>query len=1129
MTRQDVRLSDRFDLSRSPLLLGGTQALVRLMLMQAARDRALGWRTGGYVTGYRGSPLGGLDMAMQGASGPLSEAGVIFRPSLNEDLAVTALWGAQQAALRGEGRVEGVFGMWYGKGPGVDRSGDALRHANLAGTAPRGGMLAVAGDDHTGESSTTCHQSDLALIDAGIPVLYPAGVQEILDFGLYAFAMSRFSGLWAGMKAVKDTVESSSVVDARPERMSFVAPDFPLPEGSLSIRLGDHWVAQEERLSSWKWPAARAFARANGIDRRGHGRPGARIGLVAAGKSWLDLAAALELLGLDDAACAEAALTTWKLGQTWPLDEESLKEWAEGLSLVVCVEEKRKVIEPQLARALFGRDLRLWGALGADGPLFPEHGALDPTGIALKIGDILRGDSIGGAALADRIGALRAAPVANGDLVERRPYFCAGCPHNTSTLVPEGARAGGGIGCHTMALWMDRSNEGYTHMGAEGANWIGESLFSERDHVFQNLGDGTYNHSGLMAIRAAIVAGVNITYKILYNDAVAMTGGQTNDGGLTPERIAAELCGVGVARVAVVHDGAEGVEALDFPREVTVHHRDELIPIEKELSETKGVTSLVYVQTCAAEKRRRRRKGAFPAIGARVFIDPDVCEGCGDCGMQSNCVAILPLETAFGTKRQIDQSACNADYSCLKGFCPSFVTVEGGTPRRPAAEAVSVPDLSDPERPRIEGTWNTVITGIGGTGAVTIGAVLAMAAHLEDKGAGVIEMAGLAQKGGAVHIHCRIAEKPRDISAIRISAGQADAVIGGDLVTTATARTRALMRPGHTRATVNAHLTPTGDFARDPDFLLPGKAMQDRLRERLDARLTLLDATELATKLLGDAIFANMLLTGAAWQKGLIPLDNSSIHAAIGLNGAAVESNRRAFELGRWAAHDPQAVAERVAPSVVPLPQGTEARIAERERHLTAYQGARLARRYRRLVDAAPDDRLRQAIAAGYHKVLAYKDEYEVARLLLATGNKARGAFEGDLRLTYHLAPPMLSRPGPDGRPRKRRFGPGLKFFLKPLSRMKFLRGTPLDPFGRTADRRLERALLRQYEADMAEALDRLTQQTHDAVCELAELPLRIRGFGPVKQAAADRAELRRRELLRAIREGRPAPSLAVE
>jgi len=1111
MARHDVQLTDRYDLTKTPVLMSGVQALVRLVLMQAARDRALGWNTGGYVTGYRGSPLGGVDMAMQSAAGRLADAGVVFHPALNEDLAATAVMGTQSVALRGEGRVEGVFALWYGKGPGVDRSGDALRHANLAGTAPRGGALMVAGDDHVGESSTTCHQSDLAMIDAGIPVLYPSNVQDILDFGLYGFAMSRFSGLWAGMKAVKDSVESTAVVNGDPFSMSFLSPDIPLPEGGLSIRLADNWVPQEERLVAWKWPAARAFAAANGIDRRGLGRPGARIGIVAAGKSWSDLCAALELLGITPSVAEEIGLTTYKLGQIWPLEESGLLDWAEGLDLLIAVEEKRKVVEPQLAQALWGRDLRLWGERGASGrPLFPAYGPLDPSMIALHIGEILQSEGLGGEGLRARLERLRQAPGGGDTLMARRPWFCAGCPHNTSIRLPEGARAGGGIGCHTMALWMDRGTEGYTQMGAEGATWIGEALFSQKPHVFQNIGDGTYNHSGLMAIRGAVGAGVNITYKILYNDAVALTGGQKHDGDVGPEQIVEEVLAAGAARVCVTHDGAEGVERLRFPRGVRVHPREEIVAVQEELSKIQGVTVLVHIQTCAAEKRRRRRKGTFPKIGTRVFIDPDVCEGCGDCGEQSNCVALLPLETPLGRKRAVDQSACNADFSCLKGFCPSFVTVEGGTPKRASAQAIEIPHLPEPNLPEIDTTWNVVVTGIGGTGAVTIGAILGMAAHLEEKGAGVIEMAGLAQKGGAVMIHCRIAGTPGDISAIRVSAGQADAVIGGDLVTTATAGTRALMHAG-TRAVVNTHRTFTGDFTRNPDFQMPAKEMEAQLDAVLGAGLTLLDATRLATDLLGDAIYANMLLTGAAWQAGLIPVGREALHEAIGLNGAAVERNRLAFDLGRWAAADPVAVGRLL--DKTPAPMGVEQEIAYLEAHLTEYQSPRLARRFRTLVAQAPDDELCRAVARGYHKLLSYKDEYEVARLLAGTRDKARAAFSGDIALTYHLAPPLLARTGPDGRPKKRAFGPWLAILFKPLSRLRFLRGTPLDPFGWTEERRRERARIAEYEADLRAALKAVEPETREAVKELAELPLRIRGFGPVKDAAAKTAAHRRAEL----------------
>ena len=1119
MARQDVRLSDRLDLDRSPVLLNGTQALVRLMLMQAARDRAAGWHTAGYVSGYRGSPLGGLDRAMQGAAAALEAADILFQPGLNEDLAATAVWGTQAAALRGEGRVEGVFGLWYGKGPGVDRSGDALRHANLSGTAPRGGVVMVAGDDHTGESSTTCHQSDLAMIDAGIPVLYPAGVQEILDLGLYGFALSRFTGLWAGMKAVKDTVESTAVVDGRPDRMRFVDPRMALPPDGLSIRLGDHWVAQEERLMAWKWPAARACARANGVDRRVHGRRGAGIGVIAAGKTWLDLHSALELLGITPSNADEVGLTSFKLGQIWPIDDESLRDWAQGLSCVVVVEEKRKLIEPQVAQALWGRDLALWGARGPDGPLFPEPGALDPTLIARRLGALLLARGHGGEGLAARLAALEAPQDNALPLLERRPWFCAGCPHNTSTRVPDGARAGGGIGCHTMALWMDRANEGYTHMGAEGANWIGEAPFSTRAHVFQNLGDGTYNHSGLMAIRAAVAAGTPITYKILYNDAVAMTGGQSNDGDLTPERICAELLAAGVARVAVVHDGAEGVEARRFPAGVRLHLRDELDAVQKELIEVKGVTALLYVQTCAAEKRRRRRTGSFAPIDTRVFIDPDVCEGCGDCGVQSNCVALLPLETPLGRKRAVDQSACNADYSCLKGFCPSFVTVTGGTPRKPDLADLAIPPLPEPEKPAIAGTWNMVVTGIGGTGAVTIGAVLAMAAHLEEKGAGMIEMAGLAQKGGAVHIHLRLANAPQDIAAIRVSAGQVDALIGGDLVTSATPATRALLRPDRAQAVVNAHETPTGAFTQDPDFSFPSKGLTGQLEAALgDGRLGLLDASDLAARALGDAIFANMLLTGAAWQKGLIPLKKSSIMQAIGLNGAAVDGNRRAFELGRWAVAAPDDLARQLAREETEVQRETGDPVELRARHLALYQSERLAARYRAFVERAPDPELREAVARGYHKLLSYKDEYEVARLLSDAQAKASARFEGDLRLRFHLAPPLLSRTGPDGRPKKRAFGQWLLPVFKLLARLNFLRATPADPFGWTAERRMERRLIRDYERDMTEALGRLFPGNRHAVRELAELPLAIRGFGPVKMQAAEAAAGRRDALMAAIR-----------
>ncbi|MEM9344881.1 MAG: indolepyruvate ferredoxin oxidoreductase family protein [Pseudomonadota bacterium] len=1137
MTLRDVSLHDRYDLAKHTILVNGTQALVRLMLMQAARDKRAGLNTAGYVTGYRGSPLGAVDMTMQRAVRDLQAMNVTFQPGLNEDLAATAIWGTQQAELRGEGKYDGVYGLWYGKGPGVDRSGDAMRHANMAGTSPNGGVLMAMGDDHTGESSTVCHQSDWALIDAYMPVLSPAGVQEILDYGLYGYALSRFAGIWAGLKVMKDTVEVTSVVDGRPDRMDFVTPDFPMPEGGLSIRLNDHWIAQEARMIDHKRFAAEAFAHANGIDRRMTGKPGAKIGFVAAGKNWLDLVHALSLLGIDAAEGERLGITTYKIGQTFPMDMKGFNDWAEGLDLIVVVEEKRKLIEVQIKEAIFddrrGRRVYGWYKGGAGGlhkeELFPTRMALDPVMIAGKIGGILIEEGRDTDRLKAALQIIEEASRSDNaeDIAARVPYFCSGCPHNTSTKVPEDSRSYAGIGCHFMAQWMDRSVSGFTHMGAEGANWIGEAPFSTTDHVFQQLGDGTYNHSGSLAIRAALAAGTTITYKILYNDAVAMTGGQGNEGDLTPDRIARELAAMGVKDIAVVFDPEEEPVRSGFPSGVGWHPREEMPTVQKKFSKISGVSAIIYVQTCAAEKRRRRKKGAFPDPDRRIFINPDVCEGCGDCGVQSNCVSIVPVETELGRKRAIDQSSCNKDFSCVQGFCPSFVSVEGGTIRKEASAEIEIGELPEPTLPAIDGTWNVVITGVGGTGVVTIGAILAMAAHLEGKGAGMMEMAGLAQKGGAVLVHCRIGEAPDDISAIRVATGEADALIGGDLVVSAGAKTVSLTAEGRTGGVVNSHEIITGDFTRDTAFEIPSDRLALTLKRKLRDRVQLFDASELARIALGDAIFSNMIVFGAAWQRGLVPVSEGAILRAIELNGAAVEGNKRAFALGRWAAENPDAVDKALSPTVVELPKSLDDRIAYRERHLTEYQSARLARRYRALVDRAEDPDLREAIALGYHKLLAYKDEYEVARLHLDTRARAEAAFEGDLKLSYHLAPPLLSREGPNGRPQKRAYGEGMARLFPLLAGLKRLRGTPLDVFGYTAERKMERRLIAEYKSDI-NALLAKPPANREAAIALARLPLEIRGFGPVKHANAERAAARRRELL-AVLDTPPALDQAAE
>ncbi|MTH63435.1 indolepyruvate ferredoxin oxidoreductase family protein [Paracoccus shanxieyensis] len=1123
MSVQDFTLSDRFDLSKRHVLLNGTQALVRLMMMQAARDKAAGLDTAGLVTGYRGSPLGGVDLQMMKSKQELTAAQVLFQPGLNEDLAATAIWGSQQAELRGEGRHDGVFALWYGKGPGVDRSGDVMRHANMAGSSRFGGVVMAMGDDHTGESSTVLHQSDWAMVDAYIPVLSPAGVQEILDYGLYGFALSRFAGVWTGLKTMKDTVEATSVVDGDPMRLRFVAPDFAMPQGGLNIRLGDTPIAQEARMIDYKRFAAEAFSRANRIDHPVWDKPTAKIGFVAAGKNWLDLVHALSLLGIDQAEAERLGISTYKVGQTWPMDMRSFQEWSEKLEVVVVVEEKRKLIEVQVKEAIFdnrhGRRVLGWKHDRTGAELFPTRYALDPVMIAEKLGGILIEEGRGTEAI--KAGLQRLTEVRRNDnapeISTRTPWFCSGCPHNTSTRLPDGARAYAGIGCHYMVQWMDRDTVGFTHMGAEGANWIGEGPFSKRSHVFQNLGDGTYNHSGSLAIRAALAAGANITYKLLFNDAVAMTGGQPNEGGLTAPQIVRELQAMGVSPVIAVYDEKEQIDRAQFPDGLRFEERAAMLAVQKELEQVQGVSAIVYIQTCAAEKRRRRKRGKFADPDRRIWINPEVCEGCGDCGVQSNCVSIVPQDTELGRKRAIDQSGCNKDYSCVKGFCPSFVSVRGAKPRRAQAQALDLPQMPQPVLPAIHCTHNVVITGVGGTGVVTIGAVLAQAAHIDGKGAGMMEMAGLAQKGGAVHIHLRLANRPQDISAIRVAVGEADCIIGGDLVVTAGAKTIGLMTQGRTGGVVNEHEIVTGEFTKNRDFQIPADRLRMSLQARLGDKVGFFDASTLALRLLGDSIYSNMLVLGAAWQRGLIPLTEAAILRAIELNGAKVAENQRAFQIGRWAMLDPQAAGRIAAgPNVTTLsPDPVEYRASR----LVEYQDQALADRFRALVALAPRD-LCDSVARGFYKLLAYKDEYEVARLHLTTAGQIAEEFEPGARLSFHLAPPILPGRDPDGRPLKREFGAWVLPVFRVLARMKRLRGSVLDPFGWMPERRAERAAIAQYETDMREVLAGITSATLPIARELAELPLEVRGYGLVKDAAAEKAAKRRQELLDAFRAG---------
>ncbi len=1137
MTLQSVSLNDRYDLSKRFVLLNGTQALVRLTMMQKARDTATGLNTAGYVTGYRGSPVGAVDMQMLRAEKQLKAADVKFAPGLNEDLAATALWGSQQANLRGEGTFDGVFGLWYGKGPGVDRTGDVFRHANMAGTAEHGGILAIMGDDHTGESSTVLHQSEFALVDALMPILSPAGVQELLDYGILGWELSRYSGCWVGLKSVKDTIEVTEVVDGDPHRMQIDTPtDFEMPEGGVNIKLVDDRTEQEARLHDYKRFAAEAFARANKIDHRVLGNGKATIGIVSSGKSWLDTVHALDLLGIDEVEADRLGITTYKIGMVWPLDMTSFREWSEGLDLIIVVEEKRKLIEVQIKEAIFddrrGRRVIGWKKENGD-VLFTVKGALDPVGVARKLGDVLIDEGLDSATLIKSKSVLDDAAKADNaeEIASRLPWFCSGCPHNSSTKVPEGSRAYAGIGCHYMVQWMDRDTLGFTHMGGEGANWIGEAPFSKTGHVFQNIGDGTYNHSGIQAIRAAVAAGdVNITYKVLYNDAVAMTGGQQNEGDLSAAQIAHELVAMQVKKLVVVYDEKEDVDFAALPKGVETVERRDLMEVQKRLREIEGVTAIVYIQTCAAEKRRRRKRGLFPDPDKRVFINPDVCEGCGDCGVQSNCVSILPLETELGRKREIDQSSCNKDFSCLNGFCPSFVTLEGAQVKKPAKAELTLPTLPDPVLPVIDGTHNIVITGVGGTGVVTVGALLGMAAHLEGKGVGMMEMAGLAQKGGAVHIHCRVANKPEDISAIRVAVGEADAVIGGDLVTTSGAKTLGLMTRGRSRAVCNSHQIITGEFTKNKDFSLPVDRMSIALKARVgEDALAMLDATKLAEKFLGDAIYSNVLMLGAAWQAGLIPLSMESLERAIELNGAGVEGNLLAMKFGRWAVAFPADAAVALdGGKTVEAVDGIEFRAA----HLRKYQNGRLAKRYIKKVVAAKavNEEFGEALSKGYHKLLSYKDEYEVARLHRETLETAVAEHFTDVSaIRFHMAPPIFGKKDKQGRAMKSEFGPWMLKAFGVLAGLKSLRGTPLDIFGYSAERKMERALIKEYQKTMVEVSKGFSDDTRDLAIALAELPLDICGFGHVKAANAAIAAKKREELLAAFRAGGTSQAQAAE
>ncbi|MCE8508690.1 indolepyruvate ferredoxin oxidoreductase family protein [Ruegeria pomeroyi] len=1139
--RLDMTLEDRLTQEEGWVYMTGMQALVRLPIQQRKRDMAKGLKTGGYISGYRGSPVGTYDMNLWRAEAVLKEHNIVFQPGLNEDTAATATWGAQMVGLFPGARVDGVFSIWYGKAPGLDRSMDPIRHANLSGTNPKGGTLLLVGDDHGAKSSTLACYSDLNFASLGAPLLAPANAQDVLDMGLHGIAMSRYSGTVAGMKLVTDVVEGGGSVHVSSESPMIVMPDGETPDTSIKPFIP---VPEQERLL-WdvKLHKVLAYARANGLNRL-DGPEAARIGIVAAGKAWQDLAQALAGLGYRDGTIRGLPVKRLKIGMVWPLDAEIIRDFAKGLDTIIVVEEKRPLLEDQIRAILYGSEMapRIVGktfagqvyAPDAAECAFPNTGEIDPgliTRVLVRVAN--ETDPACGLSLPNS----PEAPASLGTGALRLPSFCAGCPHGRSTQVTDGSRALAGIGCHTMAMLRDPTKtNSVSHMGGEGAMWLGQFPFTDEQHVFANMGDGTYFHSGLMAIRAAVAAGAPITYKLLHNGFVSMTGGQPHDGEISPEKMVRQLKAEGVGQIALVADEPEKYDGKDLGFGVSVHPRTELDMVQKELRQKPGVTAIIYDQPCATERRRLRKRGKWVDPDKRVFINPEVCEGCGDCSTVSACMAIEPLETAFGRKRRINQSSCNKDFSCVEGFCPSFVTISGATPRRAKAAKVEidVSHLPIPTPGVIDGSWSILVSGIGGAGVVTVGQTLAVAAHADGYFSSNLDITGLAQKYGAVHSHIKIASRPEDMRATRIATGEADALIGCDLVVAAGDEALSKLTAGKSVAVTDTTVVPTSEFAKNPDWQLNGEEQLERMTRVLGSKTRGLAAQDLAEKVMGDRVFANMVLMGASWQQGGIPLSLEAIHRAIELNGVAVDRNKQAFDLGRLAFADPEQ-ARTLAGADAPVlldthrEQTLDQIVTRRIEELTEYRNAQFAQRYAERVDevraAGLPDAAVLAVARGLYKLMAVKDEWEVARLYTkpAFSKALTETFEGDMELTFHFgAWPFGGTDPKTGKPVK---GPvkgktALRFFAW-MNRLRALRGTILDPFRNSDENRLARKLLADYQADIDFAMSNSAVADSPAIAELLNLPDQIRGYGHVRERHAAAADRKRGDLRAAILTGR--------
>ena len=1118
----EIKLEDKYKLEDGIRFLTGSQALVRLPLVQIRRDKRKNLKTACYISGYRGSPLGGYDQQILKNSDLLKANNIYFQPGINEELAATSLWGTQQSNLRGEGKYDGVFGIWYGKGPGVDRAGDALKHVNLAGTSKNGGVLALMGDDHICESSTTSHQSEFAMIDAMIPFFNPSGVQEILDYGLYGIHLSRLSGCWIGIKCVHDNVSSGATVDLNENRISLnnVANEI-FPKNGLNIRLNDTPQDKEHRLHYYKIKVVKEFCKINKLNKIIYNSPNPKIGIISTGKSYLDTKEALDKIGIDENLAKEIGIKLLKIAMPWPLENSIIEEFAEGLEKIIVVEEKRSLIESQIKEILFNakNNIRIVGKTDEqNNDLFLSSGSLDPGEIAIKLYQLIK-HLHSSDVFQKKVNIINDLIKNNNNLlnIKRTPYFCSGCPHNTSTKIPENSRAITGISCAYLVQNMERNNEGFTQMGSEGASWVGESLFSNNEHIFQNMGDGTYIHSGILSIRHAVAAKTKMTFKILYNDAVALTGGQALDGLPTVAQMSRQLESEGVKEIAIITDQPTKYQSNEkFSNNSKVYHRKQIINVQIKLSKINETTAIIYDQTCAAEKRRRIKKSLLPEPNKKIFINEEVCEGCGDCGIQSNCISIVPVETEYGRKRQIDQSNCNTDYSCVDGFCPSFVSIVGDVRLKKNNDNSLIDrinsNITEPILPEIQKSYGIMIAGIGGTGVVTIGAILATAAQIDGKGSGVLDMTGLAQKGGAVKSFLRIFNDPKEISTIRLSYGDTNLLLGFDLLVSNDDEVLKTLNKQKTKSIINSDEIMTGEFTRDKNFFLPFDKMKENLINIIGKNnISFMPSNTIANKILGDSILSNMFIVGNAYQSGLIPIRADSIEQAIKLNFVSVEENINAFRLGRHSKNMEKELLNLIYKKEK-IKTNFNEKFIDRYNFLIKYQNKRYANKYKALVDYVKkyEEKLNlgknsfsNTVAMNYFKLMSYKDEYEVARLYSKKEfiNKITDTFEGNFKINFHLAPPVFYKKDKvTGNPLKMNFGFWIMILFKFISIFKFLRGTYFDIFGYLDERKIERLLIKNYEQRILEICPKLTIDNYTLAVEIASIPDQIRGFGHIKK-----------------------------